>query len=254
MKVKEIQSNAEREKYIIKCQKKIQWLESLKNSHYKTWNRLIDNYVEDLEDTIDNLSNPKIKFISFDSLHKDITNIISVYVNGEIQNHISKLDYTKYKAMGLKYLKVDIFNDKTNMNMSIGSILQLKNDIEECSICDTVATDDVFCGIRGTIKGVKGSYKDKFAVDKKITNLHQLFEELDLLYPTDCISYMYIDVTYKHKSTTRIIKEKLNKSNYLEVICESLKDTVNKEFNYTFSNIELKEIIDKIKSNNIIMV
>lgn len=116
MKVVEI-SNLDRAEYIKKFENKKLEILSYMNSFYKSWNKLLKLYIEDIEEDIENLKNPKIKFMSFDDLNITLEDIIYVYFRNYIGLYKAIYKDRFYLEEGIKFSKVyaektDLFNNK----------------------------------------------------------------------------------------------------------------------------------------------
>lgn len=116
MKVVEI-SNLDRDEYIKKFENKKLEILSYMNDFYKSWNNLLKLYIEDIEEDIENLRNPKIKFMSFDDLNITLEQIIYIYFRNYIRLHKIRFRDRFYLEEGIKFSnlyaeKTDLFNNK----------------------------------------------------------------------------------------------------------------------------------------------
>lgn len=116
MKVIEI-SNLDRNEYIKKFENKKLEILSYMNNFYKYWNKLLNLYIEDIEEDIENLRNPKIKFMSFDDLNITLEDIIYVYFRNYIGLYKAIYKDRFYLEEEIRFSKVyaektDLFNNK----------------------------------------------------------------------------------------------------------------------------------------------
>ena len=116
MKVVEI-SNSDRDEYIKKFENKKLEILSYRNNFYKSWNKLLNLYIEDIEEDIENLRNPKIKFMSFDDLNITLEQIIYIYFRNCVSLYKAIYKDRFYLEEGIKFSnlygeKTDLFNNK----------------------------------------------------------------------------------------------------------------------------------------------
>lgn len=250
MKKVEIKNNKIRLEYKNKYLEKIEWFNSLKNSNYKYWDNIIQDYISDCREYLEYLDDEKIIYIFTDTLSIDITHLIDIYVKFVITNNLHRLDYLTYKKLNLKYLIWDTFKDKSNLGFCIKELLELKsnNHMEGTTKVSNPNYNKVSYIVH-SISCVKGTHKQKIKYNDAMYKLkiNKLFETLGLDYIDDYIEQITITFRYKGKSTTRSIKGKLKPSNYMDCIFEGFNEQLNKEINNTFSKDELTYIIKNIK-------
>lgn len=116
MKIVEI-SNLDREEYIKKFENKKLEILSYMDNFYKSWNNFLKLYIEDIEEDIENLKNPKIKYMSFDDLNTTLEEIIYVYFRNYINIHKIRYRNRFYLEEGIRfsnlyYEETDLFNNK----------------------------------------------------------------------------------------------------------------------------------------------
>lgn len=251
MKKVEIKNNKIRLEYKNKYLEKIEWFNSLKNSSYKYWDNIIQDYISDCREYLEYLDDEKIIYIFTDTLSIDITHLIDIYVKFVINSNLHKLDYLTYKKLNLKYLILDTFKDKSNLGFCVKDLLELNsnNNNMECNTKVSSSSNNKVSYIIHSISYVKGTQKQKIKYNDASYELkiNKLFETLGLNYADDYIEQITLTFRYNGKSTTRDIKGKLKPSNYIDYIFKGFNEQPNKEINNTFSKDELTYIIKNIK-------
>ncbi len=116
MKVIEI-SNLDRDEYIKKFEKKKLEILSYMNNFYKSWNNFLKLYIEDIEEDIENLRSPKIKFMSFDDLNITLEQITYIYFRNYISLYKTMYGERFFLEEGIEFSNLyaeetDLFDNK----------------------------------------------------------------------------------------------------------------------------------------------